>query len=384
MSMSATPMSLSSCVSTASAAASCSSTTSSTSTPARFTPFTRFWAAVTEAVTMCTLASSLAPVMPTGSWMPSWSSTVNSCGRTWKISRSEGMLTARAALSTRCTSSRTTSWSRPETATTPRLLRPRTWAPAMPTKARSTEHPAISSASSTACLIDATQASRFTTTPLRMPREGHDPTPMMSTEPVSAGSAISAQTLVVPMSRPTIRLLVLAMSVRPRKRRLECDAVLEPEIDVGPVAEARREVAAQRQVAIEVGAVVLRVEAHHGPSLVQAQIEPVVVRQIDLGDLRRQAGVRRPKVSEEADAGRDLGPAAGRVAFVDAGEDGEGVTARLLAEGVDRDALIVHQPDAAPQQGQSPGHPFLDGAEQAVGKDPLHGGPPDPAAGRQV
>src|SRR5438093_1303329 len=86
--------------------------------------------------------------------MPSWSSTMNTCGRTWKISRSGGMFTARAAARTRCTSSRVTSWSRPEMATTPRLFNPRTCAPATPTKARSTEHPAMSSASSTACSVD--------------------------------------------------------------------------------------------------------------------------------------------------------------------------------------------------------------------------------------
>ena len=196
MSMRATPISFSSGVSTASAAASCSSTTSSTSTPARLTLLTRFCAAVTEAVTMCTFACSLEPVMPAGSWMPSWSSTMNSCGRTWKISRSGGMFTARAAARTRCTSSRVTSWSRPEMATTPRLFSPRTCAPATPTKARSTEHPAMSSASSTACLIEETQASRFTTTPLRIPREGAEPKPMMSMLPVSRGSAIRTQTLV--------------------------------------------------------------------------------------------------------------------------------------------------------------------------------------------
>ena len=124
MSTSATPSSFSSAVSTASLAASCSSTDSCTLTPARLTQATMFCVVVAPPVTMWTLTSRRAPVMPTGSPMPSWSSTTKSWGSTWRISRPPGRLTARAASMARRTSSRVISRFLPATATTPRLLNP--------------------------------------------------------------------------------------------------------------------------------------------------------------------------------------------------------------------------------------------------------------------
>ncbi len=63
-----------------------------------------FFAEVTAPVMMWTSASSRTPLMPTGSLMPSWSSTMNSCGMTWMISRSIGIAIALAASTTRSTS----------------------------------------------------------------------------------------------------------------------------------------------------------------------------------------------------------------------------------------------------------------------------------------
>ena len=97
MSSSATPSSFSSGVSTASAAASWPITVSTTSRPARFTQATRFWVEVEAPVTMWTLTSSRAPVIPTGAPMPSCSSTTKSCGSTCSTSRPAGSDTARAA-----------------------------------------------------------------------------------------------------------------------------------------------------------------------------------------------------------------------------------------------------------------------------------------------
>ena len=62
---------------------------------------------------------------------------------------------------------------------------------------------AISSASSTAFLIDSTVLSMLTTTPFRKPRERLDPTPMILIAPSSVTSATMAQIFVVPMSNPT-------------------------------------------------------------------------------------------------------------------------------------------------------------------------------------
>src|SRR5256885_3297786 len=159
-------------------------------------------------------------------------------------------------------------------ATTPRLFSPRTCAPATPTKARSTEQPAMSSASSTACLIEETQASRLTTTPLRIPREGAEPNPVMSMLPVSRGSAIRTQTLVWPMSSPTRWVLGRGISVSLHgDTRPERDAVPEPQIDVRAVAEVRGEVVAQRQIAVEIRSKIVRVEAQRRPPLVQRSEE---------------------------------------------------------------------------------------------------------------
>ena len=117
----------------ASAAAIWVSTVSVTSSPARFTQVMVFWAAVVEQVMMWTFTSRRVPVMPEGSPMPSWSSTTNSWGSTWRISRSMGMETALAASITRFTSSRSMVRFLEETAMTPRELKPLMWVPAMPT-----------------------------------------------------------------------------------------------------------------------------------------------------------------------------------------------------------------------------------------------------------
>src|SRR5216684_8267892 len=52
--------------------------------------------------------------------------------------------------------------------------------------------------------MDCTVDSMFTTTPFFIPREGWWPTPMISTSPVGAISPTIANTLEVPISRPTI------------------------------------------------------------------------------------------------------------------------------------------------------------------------------------
>ena len=130
MSTSATPSSFSSSASTASADASGSSTMSETVSPVFAQHLMMFCALDTAAVTTWTLASSRTPLMPSGSRMPSWSSIRYSCGSTWRISRSCGMLMARAASSTRSMSDWRTSLSL--MATTPCELKPRMCPPAMP------------------------------------------------------------------------------------------------------------------------------------------------------------------------------------------------------------------------------------------------------------
>src|SRR5215469_4253884 len=227
MSTRQTPSSFSSSVSTAKLEASCSSTTSSTSSPQRWMHFSMFCAAESAPVTMCTLASSRTPDMPIGSRMPSWPSTMNSCGSTCRIFWSAGIATALAASITCSTSPWLTSLSR--TPTTPWELRLRTWLPAMPANTEWISQPAISSASSTARWIDCTVDSMLTTTPFFSPREGCEPRPSSSIEPSAPTSPTSATTLDVPMSRPTIRL---------RSTRLSMVGTLSRVVVIGTAAPA--------------------------------------------------------------------------------------------------------------------------------------------------
>ena len=81
-----------------------------------------FLAEVTAPVMMWTSASSRTPLMPIGSLIPLWSSTMYSCGITWMISRSNGIAIALAASTTRSTSAAPISLSFRDTAITPRLL----------------------------------------------------------------------------------------------------------------------------------------------------------------------------------------------------------------------------------------------------------------------
>ena len=78
MSIRHTPRSFSSSDSTAMAEAIGCNTRSDTSRPQRRTHLVTFWAADTAPVTMCTLASSRTPLMPSGSRTPSWPSMLYS------------------------------------------------------------------------------------------------------------------------------------------------------------------------------------------------------------------------------------------------------------------------------------------------------------------
>src|SRR5688572_27800950 len=204
MSSSTTPRSRSSGPSTACELASGSSTRSCTLSPARVIDLQMFFAEVTAPVMMWTSASRRTPDMLIGSLIPSWSSTMNSCGMTWMISRSMGMATAFAASMTRSTSACEISLSLRETAITPRELIDRMWSPAIPAWTPLTWTPAMRSASSTARAIEATVFSRSTTTPRRSPSDGLMPTPTILRSRVSgSNSAMIAEIFVVPISRPT-------------------------------------------------------------------------------------------------------------------------------------------------------------------------------------
>jgi hypothetical protein len=211
MSSSTTPRSRSSLPSTAWLEASGSSTRSWTLRPARWMARQMFLAEVTAPVMMCTSASSRTPLIPTGSLMPSWSSTMNSWGMTWMISRSIGIAIALAASTTRSTSAGPISLSLRDTAITPRLLMLRMWSPAIPACTPLTGTPAIRSASSTARWIEATVFSRSTTTPRRNPSLGALPTPTMLSSPGAFFSAMMQEILVVPMSSPTYVLVAWAI-----------------------------------------------------------------------------------------------------------------------------------------------------------------------------
>src|SRR3989338_221528 len=80
-------------------------------------------------------------------------------------------------------------------------------------------HPAMSSASSVAFLIEETVLSMLITTPFRSPFEGWDPIPTISI-PSSVTAPTMAQIFVVPMSRPTIKSSFFAIRFSPFPKML--------------------------------------------------------------------------------------------------------------------------------------------------------------------
>src|SRR4249919_2730095 len=77
----------------------------------------------------------------------------------------------------------------------------------------------MSSASSMAFLMESTAASRFTTTPRRMPRDSATPMPTMSRPFPSRISPTTADTFEVPTSSPTRYRSFRANSTPPRQTR---------------------------------------------------------------------------------------------------------------------------------------------------------------------
>src|SRR5262245_32192681 len=231
-----------------------------TLSPALFALLITFCAEVTAAVTMCTLAISRTPHMPTGCLIPSWPSSSYSCGITWMTSRSAGMAIAWACSITRFRSAGRTS--RSLIAIMPISLCAWMWPPAIPAYTELISQPAIISASSTALRIESTVASMSTTTPLRSPRDGCVPIPITSIES-PAGSATTAQILVVPTSRPTISSSCFAILTTPRCSLETAQHRIAPETQIDflgalgldqvavgelpPVGERRRRVAAHHQ-----------------------------------------------------------------------------------------------------------------------------------------
>ena len=140
--------------------------------------------------------------MPTGSRILSWASTMNSCGRTWRTSRSSGREMLRAASTARRTSSLSISRGRGPRLMPPRLFTPRTWFPATPISAPSTGTLATPSASSTARRMELTVESRLTMSPLRKPFDSAAPRArnFMSSPSISA---MRMEVFVLPMSSPT-------------------------------------------------------------------------------------------------------------------------------------------------------------------------------------
>src|SRR5215469_14460251 len=196
------PRSRSSWVRHASAEASGSSTVSLMRMPALFAAVTRFCDAAIEEVTTYTLATRRWPTIPTGSRMLSWASTMNSCGRTCKTSRSSGREMLRAASTARRTSSLSMSRGRGPRVMPPRLFTPRTWLPATPISASSTGTLATPSASSTARRIELTVESRLTMSPFRKPLDSAAPSARNFTNSPSI-SAMRMEVFVLPMSNPT-------------------------------------------------------------------------------------------------------------------------------------------------------------------------------------
>src|SRR6185436_7469190 len=231
--------------------------------------------------------------------------------------------------------------------TTPRLLKPRTWPPAIPTKACSTATPAISSASSTADLMESTVASRLITTPFRRPLEGQVPNPTMSSPPCSLGSATVTLTLVVPMSRPTMCLLLRPMLGAPIRCWQNGDPILPSQVHVLHFAVVGRDEIPHGEVVVQVQLEEIGTHPQRRPAVVEPHLQAVVPRQADFRHLIRQ---RRPGPVQEVHEGRanlDF-PLEGLAAeAIQAGQDREVVVGIARPEAIQKHSLAIGQIERA-------------------------------------
>src|SRR6266545_1696933 len=234
---------------------------------------------------------------------------------------------AETTASAEASGSRTRSWTCSPARSTPRLLMPRICPPATPVMTEAISTPAISSASPTACLMDSTVESMLTTTPLRRPRDGLTPTPMMSRLPTGDHSAITQQIFVVPTSSPAItwRPLALAMSPSPR-RGFEHDLVAEAQVDGRHRFASGAELAQHAQQTAQPRLPVIRAKAHldavHG--IEHRSVGPA---HVDLRDLSQQGAARAQQDAEQGDSGGDPGRAASadrQFRGAEAGDHGRG------------------------------------------------------------
>ena len=152
---------------------------------------------------MWKLASKRTPDMPMGSLMPCSLSTVNSWGMTSKICSPGCITSLRMSWMRASMSSWLISASRFSRVIMPRCWRDLMCCPAMPTFTSWIWAPTFISASSTACLIDATVRSMLATTPRDTPTDSLRPKPSNSIFPNSFLRPMKQAILVVPMSRPT-------------------------------------------------------------------------------------------------------------------------------------------------------------------------------------
>src|SRR5579885_443685 len=414
-----TPRSRSSCVRQDSADASGSRTVSLMRMPALLAAVTRFWVAATEDVTTGIFASSREPTMPTASRMPSWASTINSCGRTCRISRSSGSEMLRAASTARRTSSRSISRARKPNEIPPRLFTPRTWLPATPIRADSTGTLATPSASSTARRMELTVASRLTMRPLRSPLDSAAPSARKRTCS-SATSAISALVLVLPMSRPTRYLSFFAKPGSPAypsdqnrsdaksQRRLPCPCRMHAGIrvnhDLTRILEIDRLNASRIRLPLQKivgqhaefsGEIRLAKMNRHGLRVVQAReaghhhAQVLGIAQIDFADFLRRMHANATLLfrtrckADKIDVLQKLlvhlharFPLLARQSFGNTGDDGE---PQILGVGpVPNYAVGINQFELIAGFEKGDWSAFDDIHPNAVGQDALDGGGLDP------
>src|SRR4051794_2043275 len=333
----ATPSSFSVSDRTASAEASESTTSSSIFTPAAATHFVRFCTAVAEADTMCVSTSRRSALIPSGSFTPSWPSTVKPRRSTWSTSRLDGIETARATSIARSMSCRVTSRWWAVTATWPVELRLSTCCPPTPTNARSIFQPDSRSARSTASAIDRTVWSMLTTTPFLRPDAGTVPWPMIVSGPSRLTSPISAATLDVPTSIPTRTASRSTFCVVPRAvggggqpaaSARRSDEVASDERDV--VEDPEAEVDERDQIEIEAEAIADEGEQNRHDRVRDeaADEDPIVVDAIELRADRPEHRIesgedRHRRIPRELEADVDVEDQPGEDAHEEAREGQE-------------------------------------------------------------
>ena len=259
----------------------------------------------------------------------------------------------------------------------PRLLNDRMWPPAMPTVARSTATPAISSASSTQDFTASTVASKLMTTPLRSPRDGADAeaddvhgaavSHLRDDAANLGGSDVEADDVAFVFRHGSSRS---PLRIGPRRDRREM-RWLQRRSTRTASPTFRAIVGLQRQIGAEVAIDAFGIEENLRAAFEAGDDDAVGPRKIDLRDPARPRRKRAVQLHEQGDAACEDGFTVLSLVGVEADEQRK-VVRELRTGRPHHEAAVIHDVDQTPHERQRARGSLDDRNAQRLGKDALH------------